>query len=228
MTNVRIMGVWERLRRVAGSESSSRAVMWVLLVAIVVVVGWFGWWLVTRDDEPKVNSKAWNRGPYSSSSPAPSTPGPSREAPPQLPPAVSQPTREGVEAAVRFENDAINYAQRTRDVEPLKQVYDLEFCAVCQGMIDTILKGGENGQYLIGGQYTITKLVNVAIYPADDGSGRGGVHVTIRRAGGSRHERDGSLIKSFAADSGTTFSLQLAFDSGRWRIYASSVVKEQS
>ncbi len=207
-----------RFRKPGWWDKPNHPVFIVTAVVLIVFSVWFFWWMLAgRDDDG--DSKVPNRAEWSQ----PATPTRPAAEPPKLPDAVFEPTEKGLEATVRYENDAINYAQRTRDVEPLKRVYDLERCAVCRGLIAEIEKGGENGRYLKGGAYTVVSISGEVVTPSDDGQYLGVIEIGIKRDAGRQLEPDGRLVQEIEASPPSVLELKLSFDNGEWRIYASQV-----
>jgi hypothetical protein len=133
---------------------------------------------------------------------------------------MTEPNAKGVEATVRYENEAVNYAQRTGDVEPLKRIYDLEHCAVCASLTAQFEKLNADGRYLEGASYTVVSVADIGVRRNDTGEYRGTIEASIKRDAGRQLEADGRLIQEIEAEPPTVFELRLSFDDGAWRIYA--------
>ncbi len=190
----------------------------VVLAAGIGLAGWLPFYLRDNDEPP-----ARPRDTADNQTAAPTTSTRPREEPPKRPDAMSEPTQAGVEATVRYENDAINYAQRTGDVLPLKRIYDLEHCAVCRGVLAQIEKDSMNGRYLEGASYTVVSVAGTTLTPNSQGEWRGSTEPSIKRDSGRQLEPDGRLVREIAADPASLYELRLSFDSGAWRIYGGRV-----
>jgi hypothetical protein len=80
------------------------------------------------------------------------------EKPPELPDTVRKPTPEGIEATIRFEIEALNYAQRTGDLEPVKSVYNMTSCRFCKLLVEELSNSLQNGATYVDAEYTITSI----------------------------------------------------------------------
>jgi hypothetical protein len=136
---------------------------------------------------------------------------------------VSEATPAGIEATVRYHIDALNYGQRTGGGDPLKQIYDLELCAVCRGVIAQIEKDSMNGRYLEGASYTVVSVADISLSRDSEGGWLGSIEARIKRDAGRQLESDGRLVREIGADPASLYELRLSFDDGAWRIYGSRV-----
>ncbi len=191
------------------------AIIAVVVLAVGIgLAGWLPFYLRDNDEPP-----ARPRDTADSQTATPSTSTRPREKPPELPDAVSEPTKAGVEATVRYSFDAANYAQRTGDVLPLKRIYDLEHCAVCRGFVAAIEKLVTNGSYVEGGEYTVVSVADITVRRNDSGEYRGTIEAEIKSVPGKRLDKDGRFLGEEPADPLGTYELRLSYDSGAWRIY---------
>ncbi len=189
----------------------------IVLAVGIGLAGWLPFYLNDNDDSPARPRDTASGEPTTATPPRPT------EKPPELPDEVSEPTREGVEATARYETDAINYGQRTGDVTPLKQVYDLELCAVCRGLLDDVEDATVNGSYLEGGAYTVVSATGGAVYAGSEGRPRGRIEIRIKRNAGRHLTADGRVVREIAADPPSLFELELSFDNGAWKIHGGSL-----
>ena len=184
----------------------------VLVVAVLATaVGGVVWWLNT-DDDSKANYGRAER-PTSSVSPSGKA-----EAPPKFPDAAREPTKEGAEAAVRFEIAALNYGQRTGDFEPLRLVYDLNECDACKLAVEDLSDRLSDGSKYVDAEYTLISL-QVAFTPGDDGKIETFVQLTMKQD--SEHKllnNKNQEIKKYSPMPETNFSYQLKYESNRWII----------
>ncbi|MGI8648661.1 MAG: DUF6318 family protein, partial [Mycobacteriales bacterium] len=91
------------------------------------------------------------------------------ESPPTLPDVAHTQTTEGIKATVRFEIAAINYAQRTGDLEPAKSVYNLNSCKSCKLLVEKLSKYfSEYGTYA-DADYSINSI-EAGSFPDDQGN----------------------------------------------------------
>jgi len=206
-----------RFRKPAWWDQPNHPVFIVTLVVLLVFAAWFIWWGFIDDSDDNSSGKLPSATADSSQ---PATSGPTRPsvAPPRLPEAVSKPTKEGLEATVRFENDAINYAQKTGDVAPLKRVYDLTRCKVCSRLVAVVEKLTENGRYAVGSSYTVVSVSQATVAPSEDGKYNGVVELSLKRDAGRQVESDGRLVQELAASPTSKFQQTLSYENGTWQI----------
>ncbi len=208
-----------RLRKPAWWDQPNHPVFIVALVVLLLLSGWLVWWFIADDTD---SGGGTPRGAQSSATAAPSS---APETPPEFPDVARQPTKAGLEAAVRYENDAINYAQRTGDLEPLKRVYDLERCAVCASLTEQFENLTSNGRYLVGASYTVVSVTRTDVSQGENGQHSGVVELSIKRDAGRQVGPDGRVLRAIEASPTSIFELTLSFGDGAWRISGSKVTE---
>ncbi len=213
-----------RFRKPAWWDQPNHPVFVVTLVVLLVFTAWLIWWAFIDDADDGAGGKVPSATADSSQPTTSASTRPSAN-PPQLPDAASKPTKEGLEATVRFENDAINYAQHTGDLVPLKRVYDLKRCKVCASLVAQFEDLTSNGRYLVGASYTVMSVSRATVAPSEDGKYSGVVELSIKRDAGRQVEPDGRFIQEIEADSPSVFERMLSFDDGAWRTTGSRVTK---
>ncbi len=145
-------------------------------------------------------------------------PGRAREQPPVLPDKVREFSRAGIEATIRFEIDAINYAQRTGDLDPLQRVYDTPTCQACKLLVERFSATLVNGTHLVDSEYVVTSI------QALTGIGRDGDHlgdaiVTEKQPKEAKLiDKDGKEIKKYRPNSEAKIRYSLSFGAGHWAI----------
>jgi hypothetical protein len=208
-----------RLRKPAWWDQPNHPVFIAMLAVVLAFATWFIWWSFIDDDAGTTPPRD------TTSQPAATAPTRSAENPPQLPNAVTEPSKAGLEATVRFENDAINYAQRTGDTEPLKRVYDLERCAFCASLTTQFENLTSNGRYLVGASYTVVSVTRTDLSQDDKGRYNGVVELRNKRNAGRQVEPDGRVIQAIEASPIGIFERTLSFDNGAWRIIGNRLVE---
>ncbi|PZS10392.1 MAG: hypothetical protein DLM55_04230, partial [Acidimicrobiales bacterium] len=124
-----------------------------LVLAVVVPLG-----VVWALHERSASSHSPNVSGGRSDTPAPGVSGRPREQPPVLPDKTREFSRAGIEATIRFEIDAINYAQRTGDLDPVQRVYDTPTCQTCKLLVERFSATLVNGTHLVDSEYVVTSI----------------------------------------------------------------------
>ncbi|HEX3732645.1 MAG TPA: DUF6318 family protein [Mycobacteriales bacterium] len=187
-------------------------------VLLCVTVGWGVFWL-NRDEHHSPNYGRATDTPTTSAQPPSST-----EKPPTLPPEAKEQTSGGIVATIKFENDALNYLQRTGDDKPLRQIYDLDSCDSCSLLIKTLSWLPKHEKHLEGADYHIQNIV-VAISPDPNAKWPGTAFYSSEQTEDYFIvNKDGKKIEKRNRQKLTKFSDILKF-SDRWIIVSSDVVK---
>ncbi|MGH3545147.1 MAG: DUF6318 family protein [Mycobacteriales bacterium] len=197
----------------------------ITLVVFAVVVGlaaWVPYYLTGREDDSGRSTIPEQTLQPGERVPTPSAPARPSENPPERPKEISEPTVAGVEATVRYNFEAINYAQRTGDTEPMKRLYDLERCKVCASVLAGIEDLTQNGRYVEGSEQRVSQAVDASVIPNNTGGYIGVIEVTITDEVGRQLEPDGRLVEELEASPSGVSQIQLEFDNGTWQIYDSA------
>ncbi|HEX3732888.1 MAG TPA: DUF6318 family protein [Mycobacteriales bacterium] len=200
---------WRRPVPVLAAVLGLVVVVVVVVVVAVVVVR-------ARSDDGGGHRAPRNTG--SSQSPTgPSKPVRPSEKPPVLPGAAHEKSEAGIEATVRFEIEALNYAQRTGDFDPLRSVFNMNSCSTCKSLIEGLSASLKNGATYVNAEYLL-KSVEPSISVGEDGEPIGFAKVLeIQPKEALLLDRNGKeLRRRIEPDANLTFSLK--FTSGQWII----------
>ncbi|PZS07461.1 MAG: hypothetical protein DLM55_10865 [Acidimicrobiales bacterium] len=175
-------------------------------------------WVLHERSSNRHSSGVFDGGSDTPSSEVSVGPGRAREQPPQLPDAVRQFTAKGIEATIRFEIDAFNYAQRTGDLDPLQKVYNTPTCKFCKLLVERFSADLVNGSYFVDGEYTVTAI------EAFPGMGRDGERIGDAIVAETQPkeakliDKDGKQFKNRPANSYAKIRYSLSFSAGHWVI----------
>lgn len=128
------------------------------LLALLLLVGGILTWVVWDHGHSDDSSDPGDDQTQAQTSPSPS---PSKDMPPELPSEASLADEVGLEATVRYDIEAQNYAYRTNETGPLELIYDVHACEVCFNVIDATSDRHDENLKVIGGQITITAVKDV-------------------------------------------------------------------
>jgi hypothetical protein len=185
---------------------------WIVAVALVTVLalGLAGYWTWDR----------YIRTDSSTSSEDPDDPGTTdyptstAEARPMLPNAASELSTDGVEAAVRFEYQALNYAQRTGDFYPMTTI-EADVCGFCADLRNGLQANLANGRSIRGGEYVVTRIEERVYLRDDRQEDIGSITLDVSRSPEEYVEADGTVISTEDAKSGS-FKFTLVHDGTHW------------
>ncbi|MEJ5913550.1 DUF6318 family protein, partial [Pseudokineococcus sp. 1T1Z-3] len=154
--------------------------------------------------------------PPAPTSPTASEPTPTAEptqTPPPLPPEAGTGDAVGAEAFIRHFFDVSNYAYRTGDTEPLREISDPE-CRTCSLTLEDVDLTYQKGNVIDGGQVTLTSVLAVDPGP----SGRVVARIVILQSDIFERDADGEVIHSDTSQPGEAY-LQMAvqWDGEKWR-----------
>ncbi|HEX3732695.1 MAG TPA: DUF6318 family protein [Mycobacteriales bacterium] len=181
-----------------------------VLVAVVGVVGWFGFGLLLSDGDDSGGGVPG--GPSSSHSVSASPEG--APSPPQLPAAAREETEAGAEAFAKYYIEIDNYVFSVRDVSEARKLYDPDVCAKCASIDDNYQDLFSKGVYPHGGEYHVrdadaTKVV-ANFYT---------VKVTYDRDAVQTLDKNGKQVGTSTAESKANKAvLSLIYREGRWFI----------
>ncbi|MGH3545163.1 MAG: DUF6318 family protein [Mycobacteriales bacterium] len=197
----------------------------IIAVVILALVAGLAVWLPFYLQDRGEDSNPRPRGSDTSQTPTPTPTGPARpaEQPPVLPDAAREETIEGIEATVRFEHEALNYAQRTGDLDPLGLVYDTAQCPPCAALVERLTGLASRGRHLEGADYVITRI-KTSFIPGNNG-GLLGVAVFSAKQSSDYAivDQQGKRLETRKAQAETEFNSQLSFVGANWKIIASDV-----
>lgn len=172
----------------------------VLIIAVVFTLTW-----------------KWERGDFDS--PNKEDNSSSQETPDRVeeqPPVPSSKTKRndllGAEEFARYYHDVANYARRTGDLQPLKDLYD-DSCEVCKADIEQLERATSGGYYLKGGQYEVLAV--------EAGVFEGQIYVTVNynRSGSQVFKKDGSPAGEKTEGSENAQGIMdIAFDDDHWEV----------
>ncbi len=141
-----------------------------------------------------------------------------REQPPVLPDKVREFSLAGIEATIRFEIDAFNYAQRTGDLDPVQKVYDTPTCKFCKLSVERLSAVLVNGTHFVDGEYTITAVEAVTSI-GRDGERIGNAIVTETQPKEAKLiDGNGKELKNRPPNSEAKIPYSLSFAAGHWVI----------
>ena len=195
----------------------------VVLVVLAAGTGWGVWWLNHRGAS---SGHGGTVAQASHSSPVPTSSGPPRMDPPQLPEAAHHSDKAGIEATIQFMVDAINYGQVTGDSGPLRRIFDLDHCGFCKGMIEVVESNKEEHSYIRGRQYKIVSTQATYTYPAEDGALQGTTTATVEAPEGKRYSYEGKFLRDVGAQKRASFLYELVFNGTNWRIFRSQPAED--
>ena len=179
-----------------------------LVVVAVLIAGtmWLVLWLNRDDHKPA-------RGPVSVASASPRA----TEQPPVLPDAAKQQNLDGVKAAALFETAALNYAQRSGDLGPLKLIYDIDNCPECKGVVEETGKLVTNGRKLLDGDYE-AKPVGEPVTVAGQ-SDLIYLNVSVKQLKDPvLVDKDSHVLQHYSAAKEDTYTYRFKFSGGNWII----------
>ncbi len=142
-----------------------------------------------------------------------------REQPPVLPDKVGEFSRAGIEATIRFEIDAINYAQRTGDLDPLQRVYDTPTCKACKLLVERLSAALVNGSHFVDGEYTVTAIEAAQTSIGSSAERLGNADLSyVQPKEAKLIDKDGKELKKRPPNSYVKIPHSLTFNAGRWVI----------
>ncbi len=183
---------------------------------LVALAAWLPFYFDDRDDDSGARSR--DTANDQTANPAPSGPTRPTEKPPELPDEARSPTPQGIEATIRFEIDAINYAQRTGDFGPVKSVYNMAECKYCKLLVERLSASLQNGARYVGAEYSITSIK--AFTSIGDSGGLVGDAIVSEQQTkeGILLDSEGKELERRPADLEINGNYALKFISGKWVI----------
>ncbi|HEX3732740.1 MAG TPA: DUF6318 family protein [Mycobacteriales bacterium] len=184
------------------------------LVAVVVVAV-----VVMRAQSDDGGGHRAPRNTGSSQSPTgPSKPVRPSEKPPVLPGAAHEKSEAGIEATVRFEIEALNYAQRTGDFEPLRSVYEMSSCKSCQLIVEKISENLQGGATYVDRNYVITSIQAFGVM-GTSGEAAGHAEISFSQPKEAKLiDENGKEIRRIPPAPEAKATYDVKFAAGRWVI----------
>ncbi len=187
-----------------------------LVLAVVVPLGVV--WAFHEHSAGSHSSGVFDGGSDTPSSGVSVGPGRAREQAPVLPDKVREFSRAGIEATIRFEIDAFNYAQRTGDLEPLQKVYNTPTCKFCKLSVERLSAVLVNGTHFVDAEYTVTSIEAITSI-GSSGDHLGDATVSVVQPKEARLiDKDGNQLKKRPPESVLKTHYWLSFNAGRWVI----------
>ncbi|MGH3545897.1 MAG: DUF6318 family protein [Mycobacteriales bacterium] len=194
------------------------AIIAVLILALVAGLAvWLPFYLQDRGED----SNPRPRGSDTSQTPTVTPSGPARpaEQAPVLPEAAKEFSAAGIEATIRFEIDAINYAQRTGDLEPLKSVYDMTSCEACKSIVEGYSDLLRDGVRVLNGEYTVTAVEDARASIGSDAARRGDATLSyVQQKEARLLDKSGAETSRRPPQSYANVLYSLSFSRGQWII----------
>ncbi|MGH3427855.1 MAG: DUF6318 family protein [Terriglobales bacterium] len=183
----------------------------VALVVVAIVV-------IRAQSDDGGDREAPRRTGISQAPTGPSKPVRPSEKPPVLPGAAHEKSEAGIEATVRFEIEAVNYAQRTGDFGPLRSVYNMTSCKTCKLLFERLEMALRDGATYINADYSIATIQS-SVSVGEDGAPIGFANSLQKQPKeATLLDKNGKEIKKRAVDPGTKFFYNLRFVNDQWII----------
>ncbi|PZS11243.1 MAG: hypothetical protein DLM55_01920, partial [Acidimicrobiales bacterium] len=163
-------------------------------------------------------SGVFDGGSDTPSSGSPGGSGRPREQPPVLPDKVREFSRAGIEATIRFEIDAFNYAQRTGDFEPVQKVYNTSTCKTCKLLVERFSEILRNGTHFVDGEYTITSIEAITSIGSSGDHLGDAIVAEAQQKEVKLVDKDGKELKKYPPKSVVKIPYSLNFSAGYWII----------